>query len=89
MLDRLRNNNFSKEMIQYVNGFSKDNYTCDYFTEENFKSVFKQYQRNPLKVFHANIGSFDKKKFELVSYLKSLKCTFQIIALTELGLTTK
>ena len=89
MLDRLRNNNFSKEMIQYVNGFSKDNYTCDYFTEENFNSVFKHHQRNPLKVFHANIGSFDKKKFELVSYLKSLKCTFQIIALTELGQTTK
>lgn len=76
-------------MIQCVNWFSKDSYTCDYFIDEKFNSVFKHYQRNSLKFFHASIGSFYKNKFELASHLKSLKCTFQIIALTELDQTTK
>ena len=35
-----------------------------------------------------NIGSFDKNKFELEAYLRSLKCDFQIIGLTELGRTS-
>ena len=29
MLNRLKNNDFTREMIQYVNGVSKDNYMCD------------------------------------------------------------
>ena len=88
MFDRFKNNNFTKEMIQYVNGFSKNNYTCDYFSEEGFNSILRNHQNNALKVFHVNICSFDRNKFELEAYLKSLKCTFQIIALTELGRTS-
>ena len=89
MLNRFKDNNFNKEMIQYVNGFSKNNYTCDYYSEERFKSLFNHHQTNPMKAFHANIGSFDAKSIELAAYLKSLKHTFQVIALTEIGQTTK
>ena len=89
MLIRFKDNDFSKEMIQYVNGFSKNNYTCDYFTEEKFKALFNNHQKNPMKAFHVNIGSFDPKSFELAVYLRSLKHSFQIIALTEIGQTSK
>ena len=89
MLKRFKDNDFSKEMIQYVNGFSKNNYTCDYFTEEKFKALFNNHQKNPMKAFHVNIGSFDPKSFELAVYLRSLKHSFQIIALTEIGQTSK
>ena len=88
MLNRLKNNDFTREMIQYVNGFSKDNYTCDYFIEEEFNSLLTKHQKKALKTFHLNIGSFDKNKFELEAYLRSLKCDFQIIGLTELGRTS-
>ena len=88
MFDRFKNNNFTKDMIQYVNGFSKDNYTCDYFTEESFNSIQRNHQENAIKVFHVNICSFDKNKYELEAYLKSLKCKFQVIGLTELGKTS-
>ena len=76
-------------MIQYVNGFSKNNYTCDYYSEENFKSIFNNHQKNPMKVFHVNIGTFEPKSIELAAYLKSLKYNFQVIALTEIGQTSQ
>ena len=89
MLNRFKDNNFNKEMIQYVNGFSKNNYTCDYYSEENFKSIFNNHQKNPMKVFHVNIGTFEPKSIELAAYLKSLKYSFQVIALTEIGQTSQ
>ena len=89
MLNRFKDNNFNKEMIQYVNGFSKNNYTCDYYSEENFKSIFNNHQKNPMKVFHVNIGTFEPKSIELAAYLKSLKYNFQVIALTEIGQTSQ
>ena len=88
MFDRFKNNNFTKDMIQYVNGFSKDNYTCDYYTEESFNFSLRNHQENAIKSFHVNICSFDKNKFELEAYLKSLKCMFHVIGLTELGQTS-
>ena len=45
--------------------------------------------KNPLKAFHVNTGSFKTKSAELAAYLKSLKYEFQIIALTEIGQTSK
>ena len=89
MLNRFKNNNFNKEMIQYVNGFSKNNYTCDYYSEDKFKTIFTNHQKNPMKAFHVNIGNFDSKSVELAAYLMSLKYTFQIIGLTEIGQTSK
>ena len=88
MFDRFKNNNFTKDMIQYVNGFSKNNYTCDYFTEESFNSLLRNHQKNAIKSFHVNICSFDKNKFELEAYLKSLKNMFHVIGLTKLGQTS-
>ena len=34
ILETLQNNSFSKNTIQLVNGFSIDNYTCNYYHEE-------------------------------------------------------
>ena len=45
MLTRLKDNNFNKEMIQYVNGFSKNNYTCDYYSEENFIQLIRKHKK--------------------------------------------
>ena len=89
MLNRFKDNNFNKEMTQYVNGFSKNNYTCDYYLGDKFLTLFKNHQKNPFRAFHVNIGSFDSKSAELDVYLKSLKFKFQVIALTEIGKTSK
>ena len=88
MLDRFKNNNFNKEMQNYVNTFSKDNYTCDYYTESKFNNIFKNHQKSSLKTFHANLDSFESKKYLLVAYLESLKGRFSIIGLTEIGSTS-
>ena len=82
MLDRFKNNNFNKEMQNYVNTFSKDNYTCDYYTESKFNNILKNHQKSSLKTFHANLDSFESKKYLLVAYLESLKGRFSIIGLT-------
>ena len=88
MLDRFKNNNFTTEMQNYVNTFSKENYTCDYYTEYNFNNVLNKHQSNSLSAFHANLDSFESKKYLLVSYLESLKGRFSVIGLTEIGCTT-
>ena len=33
VIKSLESNNFSKNMIKHVNGFSKNNYTCGYYQE--------------------------------------------------------
>ena len=57
------------------------------------KKTLNQYsittKKNPMKVFHVNIGTFEPKSIELAAYLKSLKYSFQVIALTEIGQTSQ
>ena len=39
VLDKLEGNNFSKNMRECVNGFSKDNYTCNYVDENSIQNI--------------------------------------------------
>ena len=88
ILERLKNNSFSKNMIKLVNGFSKDNYTCSYYQEESINELSKKHSANSLKVFHHNINSFGKNSTELIANLECLKFSFDIICLTEVRRTS-
>ena len=44
LLEMLKNNSFSDNMIKLVNGFSKDNYTCNYYNEGNINDLAKNIQ---------------------------------------------
>ena len=88
MLERLKNNSFSENMIKLVNGFSKDNYTCSYYQEESINELSKKHSANSLKVFHNNIDSFGKNSTELISNLECLKFYFDVICLTEVRETS-
>ena len=83
ILERLKNNSFSENMIKLVNGFSKENYTCSYYQEESINDLSKKHTANSLKVFHNNIDSFGKNSTELISNLECLKFYFDIICLAE------
>ena len=89
LLEMLKNNSFSNNMIKLVNGFSKDNYTCNYYNEGNINELAKKHSINSLKVFHLNIDSFDKNSTELVSILECLNFNFDIICLTEVRETSR
>lgn len=56
----LERNNFSKNMLKHVNGFSKDNFTCGYYQETSFFNLLKKHLPEGLKAFHLNIVSFKK-----------------------------
>ena len=79
----LERNNFSKNMLKHVNGFSKDNFTCGYFQEPSFLNLLKKHLPG-LKAFHLNIVSFNKNGVPLSYYLKGLNVIFDIICLTEI-----
>ena len=89
LLEMLKNNSFSDNMIKLVNGFSKDNYTCNYYNEGNINDLAKKHSTNSLKVFHHNIDSFGKNSTELVSNLECLNFAFDIICLSEVRETSR
>ena len=88
ILDKLEGNNFTKNMIKHVNGFSKDNYTCSYADEKSILNTSKKHISNCLKIFHVNIESFKKHGTELSIYLKCLSQKFDILCITEIRHTT-
>ena len=57
VLEKMENNNFSKNMLDHVNGLSKNNYTCGYLDEEGIHNIAKKHISDSLKIFHANIES--------------------------------
>ena len=75
-------------MIKHVNGFSKNNYTCNYYDDENIKQLTNKHVKDCLKVFHVNIESFASKGNELSTYLSCLNINFDIICITEIRSTT-
>ena len=87
LFERLANNNFSKNMLKHVNGFSKDNYTCGYFQEKSIQNLLKKHLPNCLKIIHQNVVSFNKNGTHFAFYLKYLNINFDIICLTEIGRT--
>ena len=84
LFEILEKNNFSKDMLKHVNGFSKDNFTCGYFQENSFLNLLNKHLPEGLKAFHLNIVSFKKNGVPLSHYLKSLNTIFDIICLTEI-----
>ena len=87
LFERLANNNFSKNMLKHVNGFSKDNYTCGYFQENSIQNLLKKHLPSCLKIIHQNVVSFNKNGTHFAFYLKYLEINFDIICLTEIGRT--
>ena len=88
VLEKLKGNNFTKNMIKHVNGFSKNNYTCSYYENKSLKNLSKKHLPNSLKLFHLNIESFSANHNELSAFFKCLDITFDIICLTEVRNTT-
>ena len=83
-IEKLESNNFSKNMTKYVNGFSKNNYTCNFFMEESLNNLIQKHKPDCLKVFHYNMESFNTNGDKLSSYLKCLNFDYDIICLTEI-----
>ena len=69
LFERLANNNFSRNMLKHVNGFSKDNYTCGYYQENSIHNLLKKHLPDCLKIIHQNIVSFNKNGTHLSFYL--------------------
>ena len=65
LFETLENNNFSRNMLKHVNGFSKDNYTCGYYHEDNIRNIKQKHLPDCLKSFHLNIVSFSKNGVDL------------------------
>ena len=88
LIEKLENNNFSKEMIKHVNKITKDNYSCKYYDNNNINSLKNYHHKSALKVIHININSIGKHGLELKSYLEHLNINYDIIMLTETRETT-
>ena len=60
LIEKLENNNFSKDMIKHINKFTKDNYSFKYYDKNNLNSLKNHHHRSALKVIHININSISK-----------------------------
>ena len=87
LFEALENNNFSKNMRNCCNGFSRDNFTCGYFQEDSIYNQLKKHLPDCLKIFQLNLASFTKNGSHLSFYLKTLHLKFDIICLTEIRKT--
>ncbi|CAL4183555.1 unnamed protein product [Meganyctiphanes norvegica] len=76
---------FCKDMSEYVNTFTTENYNCNYYDINSFNSTYTSSKNSNLKICHLNIRSLNLHKHELASYLSCLNCKFDIILLTESG----
>ena len=83
--EKYENSSFLKDMSDYVNTFTSDNYQCNYFDVESFNSKHSNNKHQCLKICHINIRSLNLNKHTLYAYLESLNCTFDIILITECG----
>ena len=83
LIEKLENNNFSKEMIKHISKFSKNNYSCKYYDKDNINSLSNSHHTSALKVIHININSIGKHGLELASYLEHLNINYDVIMLTE------
>ena len=84
IITSLEANNFSKNMINHVNGFSQNNYTCGYYQENGMDNLAKKHLPDCLKLYHHNIASFNKNGAALSAFLKCLNFKFDVICLSEI-----
>ena len=78
-------NNFAAECHSLTEGITLENYSCRYYSENQFNSMLHKHQENSLKIFHLNIRSLNKHCHTLKAFLSCLNCKFDIILLTEIG----
>ena len=83
--EKYSNSNFFKDMVEYVNTFTSENYMCNYYEINSFNSKHSNTENIFPKICHLNIRSLNLHKYELAAYLDCLNCTFDIILLTECG----
>ena len=88
-LELFENNAFISECHGLINGLLMENYSCRYYNEDSFNSMLPKHHENSLKIFHLNIRSLNKHCHELNAYLSCLNCNFDLILLTEIGITDK
>ena len=88
IFEMLENNEFSRNMLKLVNGFTKDNYTCGYYQENSILNLQQKHLPDCLKSYHLNLVSFNKNGLPLSIYLKCLNIIFDIICLTEIRKTS-
>ena len=65
VFEKLKANNCNKNMLKLVNGFSKNNYTCGYYEEENINNSSTKHLPEGLKAFQLNIENFSNNGSEL------------------------
>ena len=85
ILEKYNCSKFCKEMSEYTNTFSTNNYKCNYYDINSFNSTYANTNKFYPKICHLNIRSLNLHKHELIAYLNSLNCIFDIILLTECG----
>ena len=83
-LKTFENNTFTNECRRFIEGLTKDNFSCKYYNENKFNSMIPKHQNSSLKIFHLNIRSLNKHCHVLKAYLSCLNLNFDIILLTEL-----
>ena len=84
-LEIFEENNFTKYYDNIVEGFSNENFSCNYYTEDKFNSMINKIQNDSVKSFHVNIRSLNLNCYELKAFLSCLKCFFDVILLSECG----
>ena len=88
-LEFFENNVFLSEYHSIIEGLTTDNYTCRYYSEDKFNSMIPKQLDNSLKVYHLNIRSLNKNCHQLKAFLACLNCNFDVLLLTEIGITDK
>ena len=88
-LKTFENNTFTNECRRFIEGLTKDNFSCKYYNENKFNSMIPKHQNSSLKIFHLNIRSLNKHCHVLKAYLSCLNSNFDIILLTEIGHANK
>ena len=87
ILNLFHENSFAKSIKKYLENVSKENYNCNYYNSSSFPSLLKEFDTDGFKVIHFNIRSMEKNKFQLLAFLSTLNCNFDLIFLTEMGKT--
>ena len=85
LYEKYSNSKFFKDMAEFTNTISSNNYSCNYYDINSFNSKFTRASSSYLKMCHINIRSINLHKHELIAYLECLKYNFDIILLTECG----
>ena len=54
-LKAFEDNTFTTECRRFIEGLTKENYSCKYYNENKFNSMLPRLQNSSLKIFHLNM----------------------------------